>query len=81
MLKIAHSELYHHPLPNGHRFPMEKYSLLPEQLLYEGTVKTENFFVPEALSEEEILGIHELNYWNQLKTLTLFSAKIRRSQD
>ncbi len=78
MLKIAHSELYHHPLPDGHRFPMEKYSLLPEQLLYEGTVKTENFFVPEALSEEEILGIHELNYWNQLKTLTL-SPKEQRA--
>jgi acetoin utilization deacetylase AcuC-like enzyme len=71
MLKIAHSEIYHHPLPEGHRFPMEKYSLLPEQLLYEGTVKEDNFFVPEALSEEDILGIHDVDYWNKLKHLTL----------
>ncbi|MDW8288992.1 MAG: histone deacetylase, partial [Flammeovirgaceae bacterium] len=33
MLKIAYSPIYHHPLPAGHRFPMEKYTLLPEQLL------------------------------------------------
>ena len=71
MLKIAHSALYHHPLPDGHRFPMEKYSLLPEQLLYEGTVQQENFFAPTALSEEDILGIHENDYWNKLKTLSL----------
>jgi acetoin utilization deacetylase AcuC-like enzyme len=71
MLKIAHSALYHHPLPDGHRFPMEKYSLLPEQLLYEGTVKDDNFFVPTALLEEDILGIHEAEYWNKLKYLQL----------
>jgi hypothetical protein len=49
MLKIAWSPLYCHPLPEGHSFPMEKYNLLPEQLLYEGTVKEDNFFRPDYL--------------------------------
>ena len=44
MLKIAFSEVYKYQLPEGHRFPMIKYELLPEQLLYEGTVQEENFF-------------------------------------
>jgi hypothetical protein len=30
MLKIAHHPIYHHPLKEGHRFPMIKYDLLPE---------------------------------------------------
>ena len=52
MLKIAFSPVYKYELPEKHRFPMVKYELLPEQLLYEGTVKEENFFHPEALAEE-----------------------------
>lgn len=31
MLKIAWSPIYAHPLPKGHRFPMIKYELLPQQ--------------------------------------------------
>jgi acetoin utilization deacetylase AcuC-like enzyme len=55
MLKIAWSEIYKHPLPENHRFPMEKYDLLPEQLLYEGTVAESHFFQPRKLSENGCL--------------------------
>ncbi|MGB0806246.1 MAG: histone deacetylase, partial [Salibacteraceae bacterium] len=44
MLKIAFHPIYTHPLPAGHRFPMEKYDLLPMQLKHEGTCTEENFF-------------------------------------
>ncbi|MDG2436067.1 MAG: histone deacetylase, partial [Polaribacter sp.] len=33
MLKIAFHPIYKHELPVGHRFPMEKYDLLPQQLI------------------------------------------------
>ena len=33
MLKIANHPIYKHELPEGHRFPMEKYDLLPQQLI------------------------------------------------
>ncbi len=29
-LKIAYDPIYAHPLPEGHRFPMLKYELIPE---------------------------------------------------
>ncbi|MCU0446008.1 MAG: histone deacetylase [Microscillaceae bacterium] len=77
MLKIAWSETYIYPLPAGHRFPMEKYALLPEQLLYEGTVNSENFFRPQALAETWITTTHEWEYWQKLKTLSLSRAEIR----
>jgi len=78
MLKIAFSPIYKYELPPGHRFPMIKYDLLPEQLLYEGTITNENLFAPGYLSEEEILKTHTAEYWHRLKTLT-FSRKEERA--
>lgn len=77
MLKIAWSPEYAYPLPKGHRFPMEKYELLPEQLLYEGTVVPSNFFSPEKISEELVLSTHNSIYWEKLKKLTLSRSEIR----
>ncbi len=77
MLKIAFSSLYSHPLPVGHRFPMEKYELLPEQLLYEGTVKKNNFFVPGMIDDRWILTTHTEEYLEKLKTLQLSKSEIR----
>lgn len=79
MLKIAWSEEYHHPLPKNHRFPMEKYSLIPEQLKYEGTVGEENFFEPDSLPEEDILAVHIDSYWEKLKNLKLSRAEERKT--
>jgi len=77
MLKIAFSPIYKYELPDGHRFPMIKYELLPEQLLYEGTVTEAAFFHPEALIEETILATHDADYWQKLKDLTLSKKEIR----
>jgi len=59
MLKIAFSPIYKYSLPKKHRFPMEKYELLPEQLIYEGTITESNFFHPKPLAESTILLTHE----------------------
>lgn len=77
MLKIAYSSLYSHPLPAGLRFPMGKYELLPGQLLYEGTVKEENFFAPGMIDERWILNTHAKEYLKKLKTLQLSKSEIR----
>ena len=71
MLKIAYSPVYKYELPAGHRFPMEKYELLPEQLLYEGTVGETNFFHPDPIDESIILLTHTEEYWNKLKYQTI----------
>ncbi|MCM8569446.1 histone deacetylase [Gramella jeungdoensis] len=79
MLKIAYHPIYKHPLPQGHRFPMEKYELLPKQLLYEGTCKESNFFKPGFPKEDYILSVHEKNYYERLKSLKLDRKEIRKS--
>jgi acetoin utilization deacetylase AcuC-like enzyme len=79
MLKIAWSKIYKHPLPENHRFPMEKYELLPQQLLLEGTVGNENFFKPEPISESLILSTHDEEYWQKLKYLSLSRKEERKT--
>ena len=66
MLKIAHHPIYKHPLPEGHRFPMEKYELIPKLLLEEGSCTAENFFRPDILDQETILDTHDATYYDDL---------------
>ena len=79
MLKIAFHPIYKHPLPEGHRFPMEKYDLLPKQLLHEGTCEEENFFEPGFPESEPILAVHDKDYFTRLKKLDLTKKEIRVS--
>lgn len=71
MLKIAYSEIFRYSVPDKHRFPMKKYTMIPERLLREGTITEANFFAPKRLSEAEILTTHTPDYWHKLKTQTL----------
>lgn len=79
MIKIAWDPVYVHPLPENHRFPMEKYELLPLQLLHEGTMEESNFFRPQAIRENEILSIHTADYWKRLSNLELSRKEQLRS--
>lgn len=79
MLTIAWSPVFHHELPVGHRFPMEKYTLLREQLVYEGTVKEDAFFAPDLLSDEEVLRTHDAKYWDKLSRLQLTYHEARKT--
>jgi acetoin utilization deacetylase AcuC-like enzyme len=79
MLKIAWHEKFAHPLPAGHRFPMLKYELLPEALLYEGTITADNLFQPTPLPEQDILLTHDPVYWDQLKNLRLSPSEVRKT--
>ncbi len=78
-MKIAYHPIYKHPLPENHRFPMEKYELLPEQLLFEGTVSKNDFFQPEPIEEYEIIQTHRKEYWNKLKNLQLTRTEERKT--
>lgn len=77
MLKIAYDPIYAHPLPEGHRFPMLKYELIPEQLLYEGSITIDNLFAPAICPDEVVLWTHDADYLTRLHEQTL-SAKEQR---
>ena len=78
MFKIAFSPIYAHPLPPGHRFPMLKYELIPEQLLHEGVINPSDLFVPGCANEDVIISTHDRDYWEQLRNLQLPAKEQRR---
>ena len=77
MLKIAFDKDYIYELEKGHRFPMIKYELIPEQLVREGTCTDDNFFSPELLSVEHALKTHDELYYNKLCNLNLTKKEER----
>lgn len=79
MLKIAFASLYEHALPEGHRFPMLKYKLLPEQLVYEGIVHESAFFEPVLPADQLITLAHTPDYLHRLKSLDLTPMEIRKT--
>lgn len=77
MLKIAFDPIYAHSLPPGHRFPMAKYELLPQQLLYEGTVEETNFFRTDEIDLDIVLAVHDREYVRRLRALELTKREQR----
>ncbi|WP_143305030.1 histone deacetylase family protein [Chitinophaga vietnamensis] len=77
-MKIAYHEIYVHPLPADHRFPMVKYELIPAQLLREGVIRPEQLFAPTALDEGSILLTHTAAYWHKLRDQQLSAREQRR---
>ena len=57
---------------------MDKYELLPEQLIHEGTITDDNFFHPDQLLDEEVLTTHTVEYFDKLKEQRLTRKEARR---
>jgi len=75
---IAFDPIYAHPLPDGHRFPMLKYELIPQQLLHEGVVEAHHFVSPEIVADEWVLTTHHVDYFFRLKNGQLTYQEERR---
>jgi acetoin utilization deacetylase AcuC-like enzyme len=66
------------PLPEGHRFPMTKYRLLRERVLAEGTLSPEELEVPEPISDQALLRVHDAGYVERVLHGRLDAAEVRR---
>jgi acetoin utilization deacetylase AcuC-like enzyme len=78
LVRIAYDPIYTHPLPEGHRFPMLKYELIPGQLLHEGTITEANLFAPAVCTDDIILLTHHADYLNKLNHQTLSEREQRK---
>jgi len=78
LIPVAFDPIYVLPLPENHRFPMEKYDLLPKQLVHEGTCYPEDFFSPQALDEQIVKVIHQKEYVDRLKQMKLDLSEVRK---
>ena len=77
MLKIAYDQIFKHPLERNHRFPMEKYDLIPKQLIQEKTCNENNFFKPKNLKDLDVLLTHQKSYYERFSSLSLTIKETR----
>lgn len=77
-MKVFYSDHYEVPLPDGHKFPMEKYRLVREQLLSENILESSELFEPELPARETILLAHSAEYFDAFGSGTIDPKIIRR---
>jgi len=77
-LKVYYSDHFVLPLPEGHRFPMVKYSMLRERVAASGICAPGELRVPRPVSDAEILRSHERGYLRGVVSGTLTPKEMRR---
>jgi acetoin utilization deacetylase AcuC-like enzyme len=77
-MKVFYSDHFVLPLPEGHRFPMVKYSLLRERVARDGICGQGELRTPRAVTDEEILRAHAPDYLERVVTGTLTDKEVRR---
>jgi acetoin utilization deacetylase AcuC-like enzyme len=77
-VKVFYSDQFVLPLPEGHRFPMNKYSMLRERLERDGICGPGELRVPHPVTEEEILRAHDPGYLKKVIFGTLTDKEVRR---
>ena len=77
-VKVFYSDHFVLPLPEGHRFPMKKYSMLRERVERGGICKNGELRAPHAVTDEEILRAHDPGYLERVVAGTLTDREMRR---
>lgn len=75
---VYYTDVYTVPLPDGHRFPMQKYRLLRDYLLREGILHEHELTVPPLAVRSELELVHTPEYVDAFLTGTLDARVVRR---
>jgi acetoin utilization deacetylase AcuC-like enzyme len=78
-MRVFPCDRFRLPLPDGHRFPIEKYALLRERLgRHAAAGAALDFIVPHAATDDELLRVHCRGYVGRVMAGTLSPAEVRR---
>ncbi len=77
-MKVFYSDHFVLPLPEGHRFPMVKYSMLRERVAESDICGPGELRVAEPVSDEEILRAHHPDYLKRVVSGALTDKEVRR---
>ncbi len=73
-----YSDHYVIELPANHTFPIQKYRMIRERLVAEGTLGPEDLLEPTLVVHKDVHLVHTEEYWEQLTTGALSTSAIRR---
>jgi acetoin utilization deacetylase AcuC-like enzyme len=77
-MKTFYTDHFVLPLPEGHRFPMAKYSLLRQRVVESGVVGAGDLLPAEAATDEQLCRAHDPNYVRRVAAGQLSEPEIRR---
>jgi acetoin utilization deacetylase AcuC-like enzyme len=77
-VKVFYSDRFVLPLPEGHRFPMVKYSMLRGRVAEAGICGPGELRVAEPVSDEEIVRAHHPDYLERVVSGALTDKEVRR---
>jgi acetoin utilization deacetylase AcuC-like enzyme len=78
LMKIFLSDRFVLPLPEGHRFPISKYTLLRQRVQDARLVAENDLQTAPPVSDAEVLRVHTQHYWSRVVSGTLTDKEIRR---
>jgi acetoin utilization deacetylase AcuC-like enzyme len=77
-MKIFKTDQFVLPLPEGHRFPVTKYTLLRQRVETAGIVGTDELCGPPAATDEDITRVHTIEYLRRVQNGELTEKELRR---
>lgn len=77
-MKVSHHPDYYLPLPEGHPFPMAKYTLVYDVLRAQGLLDAGNIMLPEEIAREDLARVHTEDYLDRLFAAGLTAMEVRR---
>ena len=77
-MRAFYSDHFVLPLPDGHKFPMSKYSRLRERILAEGIVSSDDLHEAQLAAIEDLRLVHDAAYVDAVLTGTVAPAIQRR---
>lgn len=75
---LFYTDVFVLPLPEGHRFPMERYRRLRERLAVSGEFDAAQFRVPEGATDEQLLRVHTADWVRRVDGGQLSADEQRR---
>ncbi len=76
---VAYHPEFIYDVPENHRFPMEKYAMLFQQLAYEELIDERNILTPDLSKLEDVSRVHTADYIAKLTNLTCTEREQRVS--
>jgi len=77
-MKVYYSDLFTLPLPEGHRFPIEKYTLLRKRVMADGVISNRNALIPPPATLEQLRLVHSPDYVRRVIQGELSEKEVRR---
>ena len=77
-MNIYRTDTFPIPLPDGHRFPADKYPMLSRRLVEEGIVAEQELLFPRGATREELLRVHTPAYLDRLESGQMTPKEMRR---